>query len=293
MTEQTAAAIYDLGYQRYTGVRRGRLYAIRALLAFTYRSAFGIGRGQKAKTMPSVLTGVVYLWAAGQIMFASSAGLTEFINYANFFEFTTLIVALFAAAQAPECIVTDKQQGVISLYLSRPLYASDYALAKIGGLTAAMLVITLGPQLLLFAGKMAISASPWSAFEGEWTKLFPIVGGTVLASVFIASVALLLSSFTSRRGYGTAAVIVFFLLAPVVVNMFRAVTTGGVRRYSLLLHPMYLMVGFANWLFDIEAKRRTVVGRADLPGSTYLMALVMYSVLCVVLLMRRVRRLDA
>ncbi len=292
-TPANAAAIYDLGYQRYAGPRFGRWYTTRSLIAFSFRAAFGVGRGQKAKTMPSIVLMIVYLWAIAQIFIASSIGSSDAINYASFFEFTTLLIALFAASQAPELIVTDKQQGVVSLYLSRPLLASDYALARIGGLTAAMLVITLGPQLVLFAGKLVVAAAPWAAFKGEWTKLFPILGGTCLASLFLASIALVLSSFTSRRGYGTAAVIMFFLLAPVIVDMFRSVTSGDTRRYALLLHPMYLMIGFANWLFAIEAKRRTVVGRADLPAPAYLWAMLTYSALSIGVLIRRARRMDA
>ena len=71
----------------------------------------------------------------------------------------------------------------------------------------------------------------------EWTKLFPILGGTLLTSIFIASIGMLLASFASRRGYGTAAVIVFFLLAPAIVEMFRSVTSGSIKRYAVLGTP--------------------------------------------------------
>jgi ABC-2 type transport system permease protein len=182
---------------------------------------------------------------------------------------------------------------VLSLYLSRPLVAFDYAMAKVGALTCAMLVITLGPQLILLLGKIGISPSPWVAFKTEWTKLFPILGGTLLISVFIASIALLLASLASRRGYATASVIAFFLVLPPVVEMFRSVMSGDIKRYTLLIHPVYLIMGFANWLFDIEAKRHTAVGRADLPGPVYLLTILAVCVLCISLLLRRYRRMEA
>ena len=47
----------------------------------------------------------------------------------------------------------------------------------------ALLTITLGPQLILFLGKVAIASSPWVGFKTEWTKLLPIVGGTTLISL--------------------------------------------------------------------------------------------------------------
>src|SRR5207245_2504237 len=153
-------------------------------------------------------------------------------------------------------------QGVLSLYLSRPLRASDYALAKLAALTVAMLALTLGPQLMMFVGKIFLSTAPWTAFKGEYSKLLPIVGGSVLTSLFIASIGLALSSLAARRGYASAAVIVFFLLTPAAANIVRSVTTGDLRRYALLVNPVWLISGFANWLFDVEAGRRTAIARA-------------------------------
>ena len=290
---RTAGAIYDLGYQRYGGVRRGRGSVIRTLLRFSFNTAFGIGRGQRSKTVPFLVCVVVYLPAIIQVAVASASDGMIGINYAQQLQLTAFLLALFAAAQAPELIVSDRQQGVLSLYLSRPLRAMDYAIAKLGALVGAMLVITLGPQLILFLGKIALATSPLTVLKAEYTKLLPILGGTLLTSVFIASIGLLLASFATRRGYATASVIVFFLLAPAVVEMFRSVTSGDVKRYSTLAHPVYLITGFAGWLFDIEAKRRTAVGRADLPGQAYLWVMLAVSAFCTAMLIRRYRRMEA
>jgi ABC-2 type transport system permease protein len=290
---RAAGTIYDLGYQPYTGQRFGRAYAMRSLLKYSFQSAFGIGRGDKAKSMPALVMAAVYLPAVVQVGVASATGMSAFIHYSAFLEFTAFLIALFAASQAPELIISDKQHGVLSLYLSRPLKSTDYAVAKLAALTAAMLVITLGPQLLLFTGKIFIATAPWAAFKAEWGKLMPIVGGTLLTSVFIASIGLLLSSFATRRGYGSASVIVFFLLMPALVTMFRAVTSGDIKRYSVLAHPVFLITGFANWLFDIEAKRRSVVGRAELPGALYFYVMLGVSILCITIFLRRYRRLEA
>jgi ABC-2 type transport system permease protein len=146
---------------------------------------------------------------------------------------------------------------------------------------------------VLFFGKVAIASSPWVGFKTEWTKLLPIVGGTALISLFVASIALLLASLASRRGYATASVIAFFLVLPPVVDMFRSVMSGDLKRYTLLIHPVYLIMGFANWLFDIEAKRHTEVGRADLPGSVYMLTLMIACIVCIALFLRRYRRMEA
>ena len=44
--------IHDLGYRRYEGQRLGRPGIIRALYWHSLRSAFGIGRGARAKIVP-------------------------------------------------------------------------------------------------------------------------------------------------------------------------------------------------------------------------------------------------
>src|SRR3954470_22235908 len=124
---RAAGAIYDLGYQPYTGVRHGRMHATRSLFKYSLQSAFGLGRGTKAKIMPAIVVAVVYLPAIVQIGLASATGQAGFINYANFLQFTAFLISLFAAAQAPELIVADKQHGTLSLYLSRPLKSWDYA----------------------------------------------------------------------------------------------------------------------------------------------------------------------
>lgn len=290
---RAAGAIYDLGYQPYTGPRHGRGYAIRSLFAFSLRSAFGLGRGERAKTMPGLVVAVVYLVAIVQIIAASATGRVDIINYSNFLEFSAFLLALFAASQAPELIIADKQHGVLSLYFARPLTSRDYALAKLGALTAAMLVITLGPQLLLLMGRIMSSESPWPAFTREWVKVFPILGGSLLISLFVSCISLMLASFATRRGYGSAGVIVFFLLTPALVTMFRAVTSGAVKRYAILAHPVYLIVGFADWLFDIEARRRSAVGRADLAGPWFLGVMVAVCLICLAVFLRRYRSADA
>ena len=46
--------IHDLGYRHYDGPRLGRAAIIRALGWHSLRSAFGIGRGAKAKIVPVI-----------------------------------------------------------------------------------------------------------------------------------------------------------------------------------------------------------------------------------------------
>src|ERR1043166_3494395 len=226
MSEARAAGtIYDLGYQRYGGRRLGRNNAIANLIKFSFAAAFGIGRGPKSKLLPLAVTAVVFLPAIVQVGVASTTGHPELVNYANQLNFSAFLLALFVAVQAPELVVTDKQQGVLSLYLSRPLTASDYAMSKMFALSGAMLVITLGPQLFMFGGKILITTEPWTMLKTEYPLLGPILGGTMMTSLFMAAIGLSLASMANRRAQGTALVIAVFLLLPAAAGVVRSFAT--------------------------------------------------------------------
>lgn len=290
---RAAGTIYDLGYQRYSGERFGRGYAIWTLFKFSFNAAFGIGRGARARLVPNIVLLIVFLPAIVQVGAASLTSMTQFINYAQYLEFTAFLVALFAASQGPELVVNDRQNGVMSLYLSRPLHGPDYALAKLGALVAALLVLTLGPETLLFLGKVFISTTPWTAFKAEWRKIIPIIGGTLGTAWFMASISLAIASRAGRRMYANASVIGFFLLFPAAVSLFHNLASGDAKRYAVLVHPMWLLRGFVSWLFEVESRRRSVIGRADLPGSAYLYALIGICLLMSALFLLRYRKSEA
>jgi ABC-2 type transport system permease protein len=290
---RAAGTIYDLGYQRYGGLRLGRNNAIANLIRYSFRAAFGMGRGSKAKMLPMLVTAIVFLPAVMQVAVASATGRSELVNYARQLDFTAFLLALFVAVQAPELVVTDKQQGVLSLYLSRPLTATDYAMSKMFALTGAMLVITLGPQLFMFVGKILLSPTPWTMFKGEYPMLGPIIGGTLMTSIFVAAIGLSLSSLSAKRAHATASVIAMFLVMPAAAQLIRSVATGGVRKYAMLANPIIVITGFATWLFDVQAQRRSIISRLDLPPESYFYVMIGVSVAGVALLVWRYRRQDA
>jgi ABC-2 type transport system permease protein len=290
---RAAGAIYDLGYQTYGGARLGRNHSIANLIRYSFGTAFGLGRGARAKVLPMLVLGIVFLPAIVQVGVASATGQPNLVNFAGYLQFTAFSLALFAAAQAPELIVTDKQQGVLALYLSRPLTARDYALSKFFALTAAMLVLTLGPQIWMFLGKVFLLDKPLEMLKSEYPKLGPIFAGTVMTSLFVAGISLAVASLAARRAYATAAVIAVFMLLPAATEIVRTLTVGPVRKYARLGNPIVILTGFTNWLFDVQANRRSIVSRLDLPGEAYLYMMMVVIVLSVLLLVQRYRRYNA
>lgn len=296
---RAAGAIYDIGYQHYDGPRLGRANAIRTLIGYSLRGAFGSGRGQRARIVPLIVISLVYAPVFIQVAVAGAASQPGLINYAQQLQFAALFIALFAASQAPELIVADRQYGVLSLYLARSLRSTDYALAKLTAFVGAMLVLTLGPELALFVAKLALSDSPWQAFRTEGKSLGPIIGGTTLAACYIASVGLVLASFSRRKAYASASVIAYFVIMPAMAGIATLLTRGDARRYTILGNPFQVMTGFANWLFDVQL-RRTLGGVPrrqlqiiePLPGPVYLYVILGTCAVCVVTLLVRYRKAE-
>jgi ABC-2 type transport system permease protein len=302
---RAAGTIYDLGYQHYDGPRYGRWHVIRTLASFSFSAAFGRGRGTKAQVIPAIIMVLVLLPAIIQVGVASALGEPDLISYANYLSAVTFFLALFAAAQAPEVTVTDRQYGVLSLYLSRSLSTADYVAAKLIAFTGAMFALTLVPQMILFSGKIIVSVTPWTTFTTTYKDLWPIVGGTFIAACYMAFIGLALASFAARRAYASASVIAFFVFMPAIGSIANAIIQNpDDRRYTILAQPFMVMTGFANWLWDVHTSPRAVpnqfgaraaaraLSRAGLPYEYYLYVVLGTCAIALILLALRFRKTE-
>ncbi len=301
MTAQ--GSIYDLGYQGYDGPRLGRRHAIAALFAHTLRSCYGIGRGGRAKIAPFVLLGIAVIpavIAVGIVALARQAGagagelLAEAspIRYETYYGAISQIVALFVAAQAPELVGRDQRYHILPLYFSRALERADYALAKLGGFVAALLVLVLLPQLVIFLGLTLSSVDIVDGLAENLPKLPPIIAQALLLAGVYGAMALAISSFTPRRAYATAAIIAAIIIPPVVVELVRSLGTGELARWLVLLSPPDLVDGTNAWLFGVAPDSGAVVV-ADHPGQLYVVVAALWIAVGLAVLVRRYVRIPA
>jgi hypothetical protein len=153
----SAGSIYDLGYRHYEGARLGRRHAIVVLYLESLRGAFGLGRSAAAKIAPAVLIFFALVPALIQMLIgALFPGETDLIRHDEYYEIVKFILGLYCAAVAPDIAGRDQRNRSLTLYFSRAIKRSDYALSKLAAMTTAMLLITLGPQLL------RLSRTAWS-----------------------------------------------------------------------------------------------------------------------------------
>ncbi len=295
-------SIYDLGYQGYSGPRLGRQHAIRALFAHTLRSAYGIGRGGRAKIVPFGLAALPLLIAAigvGIAALAKQAGElgsiveeSSPIRYSAFAGLISTFVILFCAAQGPELLGRDQRYGVLPLYFSRALARVDYSVAKIGGMVAALLIMIVLPYIVLFVGRVFVADSPIDGLSAELPSVPPLIVQSLLTAGLLGSLAMVVSAHTPRRAYATVGIIAALVIPSIVVAILHEEAFGGVGDILVLLSPTDVLDGLNAALFDTAAGSPVVVD-IDLPGYAYLASAIVGTVLFIALTIRRYQRISA
>jgi ABC-2 type transport system permease protein len=258
-----AGVIHDLGYQHYDGPRLGRAAIIRALYWHSLRSAFGIGRGAKAKIVPILAFGLMCLPAiANAVAVATSQDHARIVDYDTYtYPLRTLVMLIFVAAQAPELVSRDLRSHVLPLYYSRPLRRLDYPLAKYAAFTAACLLLVEIPLLILYLGTI-VSVGGGSAVWGQTKALIPGLGVAALWAVLLAAIGLLLASFTGRRAYATGMIAIYFFLTWILAKLLVSIAWHGPgpvpvlagnsiplgARLPGLISPFTVLDGVRQWL---------------------------------------------
>jgi ABC-2 type transport system permease protein len=249
---QPTGQIHDLGYRRYDGPRLGRGQIVRALTWHSFRSAWGFGRGAKAKIVP-ILMFIAMCLPALVNAFAVARGNAPLFGYDVYVPtLRVFVVVIFLAAQAPELVSRDLRSRVLPLYFSRPLRRDDYPLAKYLALTGALLVLIEIPLIILYAGNIASAKNT----HGVWVQtreLIPGLGMGLVWAVLMAAIALVLASFSGRRAYATGIVAISCVITWVLATLLIQ-TEGGFgstdagAQLGGLLSPFTIIDGVRIWL---------------------------------------------
>ena len=300
--------IHDLGYRRYDGPRLGRSRIVAALAWHSLRSAFGLGRGPKAKIVP-VFAFIAICLPAAVNAFVMSRGNPRLVDYDTYVPvLRDLIMTVFVAVQAPELVSRDLRSRVLPLYFSRPIEPGDYPLAKYLGFTAACLVMLEVPLLLLYGGTVA-NVHGGAAVWAQTRALIPGLLVGLMWAVALAAISLLLASLTGRRAFATGAVAIAFLLTYTLAEILLQVETqaaaqagpGGpaplasgspavslAEKVSGLFSPFTLLDGVRMWLGGTNLADN--VPKPGAFGAVYALVLIALVGLCLVGLAARYRK---
>jgi ABC-2 type transport system permease protein len=297
-----ASVIHDLGYRRYDGPRLGRPQIVRALAWHSFRSAFGLGRGAKAKIVPLVVLVALCLPAVVNA-FAMSKGNPRVVDYDTYEPaLRDIIMTIFVAVQAPELVSRDLRSRVLPLYFARPIKTTDYPLAKYLAFTAACLVMVEVPLLLLYGGSIA-NVHGGAAVWAQTRALIPGLLVGLMWAVVLAAISLFLASLTGRRAFATGAVAIFLLLTFTLAEILlsaegqqpgsqgpQALSAAPslAEKVSGLFSPFTLFDGVRLWLGGTDPADDVLnPGRF---GAVYAVVLVLITALCLAGLAARYRK---
>lgn len=295
MSDPAASSIYDLGYRHYEGPRIGRSAVFLTLYAGGLRSAFGLGRRTSAKVIPFSLVVLAFVPALVQVAVGALTSRLDadvsLFEHQDYFGYVQIILILFCAAVAPELVGRDQRDRTISLYFSRAVSRVDYALAKFAALVSVMLVLTLGPQALLFVGNGMVEDDLDGYLRDSWDLVPPIIGGSLFLSAAIAGVGLAIASFVPRRAYATAAIVGIFVLTTSVAGILIETADVSVARYALLVSP-FVWEGAILWFFGARPDLGSELREADFHGAVYLAAGLVTILVTTALTVHRFRRMQ-
>jgi len=253
--------IHDIGYQTYDGPRLGRGKIAIALCWHSFRSAFGLGRGAKAKIVP-VLTFVIMCAPAviNAVIMALGQSHTRAVDYDTYVgTLRVLVLLVFIAAQAPELVSRDLRSRVLPLYFARPIRRADYPAAKYAGFVLACLAMIDIPVLLLYVGtifQVHGAAAIWSQTRAAIPGL--LVG--LMWAVLLAAVGLALACVSGRRAFSTGSVAIFLfmtwtlttVLTQISANTGTAAIAGpqasAASHLFGLISPFTVLDGVRQWL---------------------------------------------
>ncbi len=297
---EARGSIYDLGYRRYEGARLGRRAALLELYFHSLRTAFGFGRGARAKIIPIGLAIITLIPAVIQLGIAAVAsGIVELYRAENYYGYIEVSLVLFTASAAPELVGRDQRDRVLSLYFSRPLLRSDYAGAKFAALASALGLLTIGPQLVLMVGNARATNNAGRYLADNAGDLLPIVLAGAVISGLLAAIGLAVASQTPRRSWAAGGIVALvFIPAGLAAGIAEDNLGGGSTPYLVLgsfLHVVrgatYLLFGETPSVFD--SGRGYHLALAEVETWHCLVAALAIAAAALALVWRRYQRIAA
>lgn len=298
---QREGQVFDLGYRHYQGPREGRQRARRAIYFDGMKAAMGIGRGGRAKILPWGFIAVMVLISLGMAVAAStidrnappgSAEALGLPSYSDYYSIAAIILFLCGAVIGPELLCPDRKNGVINLYLVRPLTNTDYIGAKWLAFTTVMVLITWLPQLVLLAGLVGGANDPAQYLQDNWEDIpkFLLVG--LAMGVYIANMALMVASFTTRRGYASVALIGFFLITQIASGILGETLEGAAGEWLSLISLSDIPLHINELVFDTDNSLAGGNAARELPAAVRIGAYFVMTFGSLALLFYRYRRLS-
>ncbi len=266
MTERQGE-VYDIGYQRYHGPQEGRSRARKAIWINGLRTSLGLGRGWTSKILPALLFIAMVTPALVFTLIASFSGpdTDTLPGHADYFEIASRILLLFSAIIAPELLTTDRRNGVINLYLVRPLSLNDYIIGRWLAFFSITLIIVYLPQVLLFLGLSLSAPDIWDYLQNSWLNIPQFIASGLIVAVFTTTLPLSVAAFTTRRAYAAAFVIGLFIVSSATGNALVEEIGGASAKWYALIDITSVPIFINDMIFNKTDSSELIAEMKRLP----------------------------
>jgi ABC-2 type transport system permease protein len=251
--------VFDIGYQHYTGRREGRGRSRTAVYKDGIRTALGFGRGGRAKVLPWLFIAVL---GAIALVMALVAGAAERLggpgaaeqaglpSHSDFYGIASIIIFVFAAVIGPELLCPDRRNGVINLYLVRPITGGDYVLSRYAALLTVMVAAAWFPQVILFLGLSMGDPVPLDYLRANWLDVPRFLAAGFAIGAYASGLALLTASFTTRRAYASVFLVGLFVISTPFTVGLASEMEGTVGRWISMFNLTNIPVHVNDLIFN-------------------------------------------
>ena len=281
--------LYDIGYQHYEGAREGRMRARKAVWTNGLRTALGLGRPFLAKLFPwAFFTAVLLLAVIFTIILSLVEDFADVPSAEDYYEILSYFLIFFSALVAPELLCPDRRDGVINLYLVRPLTPTDYVASRWFVFFTITLVALYVGQTVLFIGGTLAADDTLDHLRNNWLDVPRFLGAGVVYALFWPTIAMAVAAFTTRRAYAAAFVVGLFIVSSVAAAaltdcgeehhevqqafgesppVFCDPLTGDAAKWFNLVGIIQAPIHLSDLIFDKESEGLGLRLMGELPGA--------------------------
>jgi ABC-2 type transport system permease protein len=261
-----AGEVFDLGYQGYAGERTGRWARRRAIWRDGVRTSLGLGRGFGAKFTSWLLIGLALVPVLVLVVIAAFVGQPrpgtddfELPSYADYYHWAIAPLGLFAAVVAPLLICPDRRDRVLSLYAARPISPLDYLGSRWAAFLTVFMTTAWLPPAILFVWNLLDASSPGSFLSDSWDIVPRSLGAAALVAVVLTTLALLASSFATRRAYAAVAILAVIFVGSAIGGISDSFQ-GSVAKVLTLASLPAALIDSVHWIFGSPLSDRPFAG---------------------------------
>lgn len=299
-TAPQSGTVFDIGYQRYTGVREGVGRSRRAIFKDGVRIALGLGRGGRAKILPWAF--IVILASIGLILamvagaMASLGGpraAAEVPSHAGFYGIASIVLFVFGAIIAPELLCRDRRERSLTLYLVRPVTGTDYIVSRWLAFLVVVLAAAWLPQFILFIGRSMGNPAPVHYLAIHWLDIPRFLLAGFVMAVYTTTLSMMTASFTTRRAYASVFLVgLFVITAPFTIGLSEEIG-GKAGQWISMFNLSNIPVHVNDVIFGEVSEMTEHAPARMLPAWVRVMWLLLWTLVPGAVLWWRYRRLSS